>query len=305
MKGLVTPIKIKDKLFYFSELNVQDYKIILKGLLEEPINTFNLIFNVNKILQKITTLSLEELLNLNLLEYLNLLVNIRSSSIGNKIFAVHQDKDKKTKLEIPLNQTINELDKIIKIFNPIFYKENDITIYFNIPSIKDLLYSNMSYIEKISYKDKDYYNVNEEFVNNLPAKYIKVINNNILKINEQVEQYYFYNSPVEFFSIKLSLNEKIYSNIIKILFNENLASIYENIFYLSKICNLDSAYLENCTYGEFKIFVKKAEEMLRKKAQTSQQTNSIPPPTYNPVNIDSFYGPQNGIDVTPSEFMNM
>jgi hypothetical protein len=303
--GITTPVQINNLTVLYNELKVRDYKTILKCLLEEPVNIYNLFFNINLILKNITNLTEKQILELDLLSYLILLINIRVLSMGNKIFTVYQDETKTTKLEISLNNTLKQLKNCLDEFKEIYYKDNNISLLFNIPKVNDILNNNTFYIENITYKDKIYSSVDENIINLLPAKYIKTINYNCSLINQHIEKFYFYDSPVKMFSINLSLNYKIYSNIVKILFNENLASIYDNIFYLSKICNLNSSYLEDCTYGEFKIFVKKAEEMLRKKAQSTQADTAINEPQYTPVDVDSFYNAPPPSDVTPSEFMKM
>lgn len=304
MAGFTAPIKINDFTVLYNELKVRDYKTILKCLLEEPVNVYNLFFNVNLILKNLTNLTEKQILELNLLDYLNLLINIRVLSMGNKIFTVYQDETKTTKLEISLNNALKQLKECQEQFKQLYYNDKDISFLFNIPKVNDILNNNTFYIESITYKDKTYSNIDESIIDLLPAKYIKIINSNCDLINQHIEKFYFYDSPVKMFSINLSLNYKIYSNIVKIIFNENLASIYDNIFYLSKICNLNSNYLEDCTYGEFKIFVKKAEEMLRKKIQP-QADPSINEQQYAPADIDSFYNAPLPSDVSSSEFMNM
>lgn len=305
MNGVTIPITIKDATFYYNELKVRDYKTILKCLLEEPLNTSNLFLNLNNILKNITSLTEEEILNLDLLNYLLLLVNIRILSMGNKIFTVYQDDTKTTKLEISLNSSLIDINKCLNEFKPICYNDESISLFFNIPRVKDLINNNTFYLDKIVFKNNEYKDINESLIDFLPAKYINIINSNCNNINKHVQNFFFYNSPIKMFSINLSLNYKIYSNIVKILFNENLASIYDNIFYLSKICNLSSSYLEDCTYGEFKIFVKKAEEMLRKRSQSTQDESNINEQQYAPADIDSFYNEPKPEDITPSEFMTM
>ncbi len=302
MVGLITPIKIKDQLFYFGELNVQEYKIILKCLLNDPLDSYNLLYNLNSILTRITNLTQTDILNLNLLEYLELLINIRISSIGNKLFAVYEDKDKTTKLEINLSQTLKQINSAKSEHTFLKYKNEEIEIIFDIPTISNVINNNLIFVKEIKTKDTTITDINEALLNTLPAKYINVINNHTEKIKKQIGKFYFYDSPIKIFSINLSLDLTTYIHLVKLLFNENLTSIYDNLFYLSKICNLNSNFLENCTYGEFKIFVKKAEEVLRKKIQPASQETNLNEPQYSPANIDSFYTPP---DVTPSEFTSM
>jgi hypothetical protein len=63
-----------------------------------------------------------------------------------------------------------------------------------------------------------------------------------------------------------NLNIRNLENLLKLLFGEPLLSLYENIFSLSKIGNISPNYIEECTPGEYHLFVKRLE--------LSQQTNN-------------------------------
>jgi hypothetical protein len=286
---LLTALKVSNKEIIYKELKLKQYKTILKCLYTDPIDIPNLILNLNNILTLITNLTIEEISNLNLLEYLFILTEIRITSIGSSIFAVHNNSNKPVNIEIPLNKTRAEILKCIEDFVPLLYKDANTTLNFSIPFIKDLT-------------DKEFLFVNEE-VNNLPVRYLKIIKNYTKKINSFFNSYYFFNPGIKEFNLKLSLNKYDYIQLIKILFNENLLSIYDNLFYLSKICNMSSEYLENGTYGEFKVFVKKTEEMLQKQIKQPpvvEQSNESD--QFDPVDINSLYGNDTPINITPSEF---
>jgi len=288
VSDLLTVLKISNKEITYKELKLKQYKVILKCLYADPIDTSNLLLNLNSILTQITNLTQEEILNLNLLEYLLLLTEIRVTSIGSSIFAVYNTENEPINIDIPLNKTINEIKDSIEHFTPILYKDTITEIIFDLPLVKNFLTKEFFYIKE------------EEYIKKLPVKYLKIINKNFTKINQYFNKYNFYNPGIEKYRIKLSLNKSDYIQLIKILFNENLLSIYDNIFYLSKICNISSEYLENSTYGEFKIFVKKTEEILQK--QIKQPSIKVESNNFEPVDINSLYGNDITPNISSSEF---
>jgi hypothetical protein len=272
--GLLTSVNINDKTIVFKELKLKDYKNILKCLIGNSIDQTNLFLNLNSVLKKITNLSKEEILNLNLAEYLLLLIYIRVVSIGSSIFGVYKNAEHSINVEITLDKTINELEQILKQFAIKTYKDETVTITVTIPSIKTLL-------------DKKNYPHIKEDINILPLKYLKKVNSLTDNYHNFLKQFYFFKSPLDKYCILFDFDINSYTQLIKILFNEDLLTVYDNIFYLSKLSQISSTYLENCTYGEFKIYVKKIEELYQKTSQPSSDT--IQEPLYEPINIDSLY----------------
>ena len=288
MNGLLTYLQLSNKQVIYKELKLKHYKTLLKCLIGDQIDVSNLLLNINNILQDITNLTLDEILNLNLLEYLLLLTEIRITSIGSTIFAVSKSSKHTFNIEIPLNKTLDEIKNCINNYKPLFFKN----LNFVIPLVKDIV------------NKKEFLYIKED-VTNLPVRYLKDINQGNKKFNSYFQQYYFFNLPTnKQYSLKLSVNLKDFIELIKILYNENLISIYDNIYYLSKLCNFSAEYLENCTYGEFKIFVKKTESILQKKIKPLPPIIEPLVPEFDPVDINSLYGNNEGIDtnITSSEF---
>lgn len=288
MDGLLTYLQLSNKQVIYKELKLKHYKIILKCLIGDQIDIPNFLLNINSILEEITNLSQDDILNLNLLEYLLLLTEIRITSIGSTIFAVSKSNKNTFNIEIPLNKTLDEIKKCLNNYEPLFFKD----LNFVIPLVKDLV------------NKKEFLFIKED-VNNLPVRFIKNINQGNKKFNNYFQQYYFFNLPTnKQYSLKLSVNLKDFIELIKILYNENLISIYDNIYYLSKICNFSAEYLENCTYGEFKIFVKKTESILQKKIKPLPPKIEPLVSEFDPVDIDSLYGNNENFDtnITLSEF---
>ena len=289
MKGLQTKISFLDKEVLYSELRVKDYKTILKCLLGTSIDITALFLNLNSILVSITNLTKEQLLDLNIIEYFLLLLKIRTTSIGGVIFATYNG-ERKINLQIPLFEVIEELENFLLNYIPLTFNVKDLTYKLILPKIKDFITNNdFAFIENSN-------NINFE---QLPIKVYKIINKNINLFKDSINSMYFFNPVVDNYTINFSSNLKEYASLIKILFNENLLSIYDNIFYLSKLCNLSAEYLENCTYGEFKIFVKKIETLYNNSSQSSDLPISEEP-EFEQIDIQSLYGA--GVQVSASEF---
>jgi hypothetical protein len=308
VSSLITSIILSNnRKITFKELKVKDYKTILKCLIDDPIDTATLITNLNNILEEITTLSKDEILNLNLFDYFLLLLNIRMISMGRVVFAVY--KAESLNIQIDLDKAINFLTDAtnLNLFKtPI--KKHNIKITFNIPTIKKLLEYNADtyYIDNIVINNIPANDLNK-VLDLLPVEFIKPISTEIKNNLNKIEQIPFYNPPIEKYKIFFSLAPESYIYLIKIIFNENLLSVYDNIFYLGKLCNMSPEYLENITYGEFKIFVKKAEQLLQNSNRNNSNntlTNDMDMPK---VDINSLYGNDFGDEIgstplQPSEF---
>ena len=288
MPSLLTSVTINNKKIVYKELKLKDYKSILKCLIGDTIDSNNLFLNLNQILKKITNLKYNDILNLNMIEYLLLLIHIRAVSIGSFIFGSYTNEKESIKVEISLYKTIKNLEDCLKNFKSITFKKENTVLTTTIPTIKEIT------------ADKSFLFLKED-VNNLPVKYIKEINSLAKEYNQYFNQYYFYNPSIKKFSIKIDLQLSNYLQLIKMLFNENLITVYDNIYYLSKLAQMSPKYLENCTYGEFKIFIKKTEEIFYKNSKNSTETTTQEP-TYDPINIDSLYGNDENLPISKSEF---
>jgi len=294
VNGLYTKLKLLDKEIIHGELNVKDYKVILKCLLGDTLDIPALYLNLNSILLKITNLKEDELYNLNIIEYFLLLLSIRSNSIGGIIFATYNG-EKKINLQIPLNEIIEELTFFLENYQPLAINIKNVSTTITIPKIKEFISK-----EDLSFTNDIIVNSNTTIdIEQLPVCVYKQINDKINFLKKDINNLHFYKPVVEDYIIKFSSNLNEYGSLIKILFNENLLSVYDNIFYLSKVSNFSAEYLENCTYGEFKLFVKKTENLY--KNTTSTPTQSLPvEDEMDQVDIDSLYG--RDLNITPSEF---
>ena len=275
----------------YKELKVKHLKVIYKTLIgetPEPSNVFN---NFNNILCSVTNLSKTNILELSIIEYFLLLFTIRCTSIGDTIFAELTDT-KNTKIEININKLITLLQDIntVEILAP----DNvaDFTILYRIPSISDCITFNTEknldslysyFVHSIICKDVSINFYEKDFatkqllLNELPAKLTATI---IKKVYEIIETFNKINllgniTPLKSKSLSFNFNIVNLIFIIKLLFGDQLMSLYDNILTLCKYTHFTPEYIEESTPGEYFLYIKKL------KALNSKQDNNIPPQNEN------------------------
>lgn len=272
----------ENKIIFCKELKVKHLKIIYKCLLGDEIDSHLLFFNLNKILKKITkNIDVE---SIHFIDFFILLLELRCSSMGN-IITLQLSED--TTLEINLYKIIEELkniqiDEILKQQT----KEN-ITIHYKLPTINEIIELNNKtdsiqyfFIKGFSLENEIYTFKNifecEEIFKKIPAKFFS---DSFKKINEII--YYFnnidllkYNEKLkEKISLYFNFNIKNLSILTRLLFGNQLMSLYENIFALCKLGNFTPEYIENCSPGEYFLLVKKLEEINKQNNNTSQNSD--------------------------------
>jgi hypothetical protein len=308
MHGLITNLKTRNITITHGELLLKDYKVILKSLFDSENSPETFFHNLNNILQKNTSLTYDELYNLDIITYLLLLCSIRANSFGGILLTTFTEKDDKGKdipinVEIKLSKTIDNLQHFNKknYTNTIPFDLGEIIV--DIPTVYNLVHNTNAQFIK-NFKVNGILLTNEKYqacIDDLPVKLLLQTNKHTQYLQKKIEDIYFFNGNNKKYDIKLSAKLLEYVFLIKFLFSENLKTIYDNIFYLSKIFHMSAEYLENCNYGEFLIYVKKAEAYLKTTAST-QQTNTSHNITDN-FDFNQFYTKGNkGGSVANSEF---
>jgi len=286
----------------YSELKVKHFKDILKCIIGENIDFNTFILNLNNILVELTNLPLEKILKINVVDYFLLLAYIRTTSIGSSIMAEVPHNDTKLKVSININ-------KIIETIKNIQYKDslvtetiNGINISYKLPTPHELLYLDTTdietfcipFIENVSFIKKKTttiisdlpFETKKEIIKKIPAKIITSVYKKIYSVLERfakanlLEHMPAVNNEIQ--QIPFTFNAKSYISLLAFLFNNQLFSLYDNIFILTKIGNFTPEYVENCTPGELIIYIKKLEEFIAKKQK--QPSNNYNIPTEEPEN---------------------
>lgn len=277
-------IDISDKTFFYKELKVKHLKTIYKCLIGEAPDLLVSFKNFDNILNEIVenTTSIQ---NLNFFEYFLILLSIRCTSIGSTIFAEIPDKPN-TSVEININHFINNL----KNFYATTHIKTDIidnfqityrfpttqeiiqltTTNYYIPFIQQITFRNIILnFENISLIDK------QKIIDQLPVKIIAAIIQKIETIIDKINAINLLEGIPGLQDKKLyfNLNSTNFLILLKIVFGDQLLSLYENIFFLSKQAGLSPLYIENCTPGEYILFVKKLQEINSKNNIQKNQNN--------------------------------
>lgn len=279
-------ISLTDREVLFSELKVKHFKTILKSLLGEELDYENTFSNISNVISQITNLSLLEIYTLSFLDFFTLLFEIRSNSISSLIVAETTDSNS-TKIDINIQKLIEHLQKIDlkQLLKPDIV--NNIIISYKLPSIKELVEINLTEIENIYYaciksitlnskviNFKEYNNSEiKEILGKLPSIYTTCIMkrsqifintfNNVNLISHL--------KGLEDKQLIFNFNIKNLGIILKLLFGEDLFSLYENIFVLARNANIPPQYIEDCTPGEYYLYVKRLEA--ENKTNTSIPNN--------------------------------
>jgi hypothetical protein len=281
----------------YKELKVKHLKIIYKTLIGETPEPSNVINNFDNILCNITNLSKENILKFSIIDYFILLFTIRCTSIGDTIFAELTDT-KNTKIEINIKHFIDFLLKVDtkKLLTP--DTVTDFTIFYKIPSINDCITLNAEkkldnlysyFIHNITYKGvsinfhkKDYI-TKQLLLNQLPAKITAITVKRVYEIIETFNKINLLDNitPIKHKALTFNFNIDNLIFIIKLLFGDQLMSLYDNILALCKYCYFTPEYIEECTPGEYFLYVKKL------KALNSKQDVNNPLPQ-NENFIDPF-----------------
>lgn len=289
--NFVNVISINNQNIYCQELKVKHLKTIYKCLIGDDPDSKIVFYNLNLIISAITSLQIEEIEKLDFISYFLLLFEIRCMSSGNIIFA--ELTDNQTKVEFNIIKFIDELNSILHTNNTSHDTINDIHISYCLPTINDIFIINKQpnieyiynfFIKKIKLQNQEinFKNLSIEnkkiILNQLPAKITSIVVDRVLKIVETINKINLLNYNKAFKDITLPLNLDLRNLIVllKLLFGDQLMTVYDNILILCKTYNLTPEYIENCTPGEYTLFIKKLNNQYKSKETSQQRDLNIP-----------------------------
>lgn len=305
--GFKNKATLLQKNVVYEELKFKDYKNFIKSFFGDEIDPEIIFLNTKQVLLTTTCLSEQEIKNLNFIDYLLLLLNIRSTSIGNIVnLYTTDDNGTQLKIELLINSVVENITSKIdkKLLEPT--TTNDITIQYKLPSVEDILFFETStncsvptfFVQKIQFKNEDInldlysYKDREQLIKSLPVKVALVIDqkvSNIYTVLNALNLFETIKSETFNRTLPITTNSEILAFIIKLLFNTDLEGLYNSFFVLCKAGNLTGEFLNNCSPGEFYLFTKKIEEMNQqnKSSNTQQQYGSDNLP---PINSEADFG---------------
>lgn len=305
MGDLLSTANLLNGKLNFKELKLSDYRDLLKCFIGNDISSQLIFTNSDSILEKITDLNLKEVQNLNIVDYFLLLFQVRQISIGDTIFlTVEDDNSQQLKINLKVQNFINQIssDSIKKLFEP---EVTDFCkIYYTVPTIQEIMYlendSNASvytyFVDKIEFTNitinlKDFsFTERENIIQKIPVKVMALLSKRVqLFIDEfnSLNLISFLNNDMFKHTVPFTFNSQILGFVLKLVYNTSIEFIYDSMFALTKIANFSCTFLDNCTPGEFFLFVKKLE-MLNAQEKANSENSSID--ILPPINSEAEFG---------------
>jgi hypothetical protein len=259
-----------------SELQVKDYKEILKCTFGDAPDKIIFIETICRIFSKVANKSLEYIKQLNIIDFFCLLLDIRANSLGNCSLVLTQNKQK-FNLELDLIKVKQETSSLFEQLATTI-KHSNLEVCFECPSVERLMQNAkedyLSYIKGsyITEKEKRHFTTittnqqAEMFFDMLPPKVsLEIINNFNTFVEKITEMNYL--SVYGFNEQRLVFLPSIDSLLwfAKLLFSEPLSSLYDNIFYLSYSGKMNNEYVERLSVGEYNYFVGLLSQVLASK----------------------------------------
>lgn len=262
---------------------VKDYKELLKCSYGDEPNKKIFVETVCEILGKVVQKPTTYIKSLNVVDLFCLLLDIRFNSLGPCNVILTQN-DQKFNLELNLGYIKEETAELFNALSTSI-EHNGIEIVFECPSVERLLqnskddylsYIKGSYITKNGERRFISIATNEQaelLFDKIPPKISLEI---IQKFNTFVEQITGMNflSRYGFKEEKLVFVPSLDSLIwfTKLMFNEELSTFYDNVFYLGYTGKMSADYVENCAVGEYNYYVGLLRQVVAAKNSSSTPT---------------------------------
>jgi hypothetical protein len=275
-----------------SELKLKQYKELLKATYGDQPSPLNFIEALIDVFSNLTNKERNALkTEFGIYELFLILLNLRLFSLGSTCGIVIQRSETiKANLELNLIKLKEDLQKQCPSKFTILIEFDSHEITLKPPSLSRILQSSLtkdeeylSILYKINFNKQNsvIIKTDEEartLFENLPPKisieivqcyenYIKtILSNNLLERYNITDQRLLFTPNIETLLW-----------FTKLLFNESLNNLYDNMFYLAMKSNISPSYLEECNPGEYMYFVKKLEEWIReqnKQANPNSLTNT-------------------------------
>lgn len=287
------------------ELLVKDYKELLKTTYGPEVDAQVFLANFNNLFKGLIQTKEREdfdVLNLSVEQLLLFLFDLRINTLGPTCKLVltektKEDKERKSNVFFNLEHAKEDIKNHLNRFFVKRIEYNDLTIELGSPSLRRILESNVNPHNYENYflcvkgghlKSKTMtLNVSSNdlaktLLETLPVALTSEIISfykNYLSSTTEINFLSLYDDTDKtFLGVQLTLEAIIYYT--KLFFSEDLDVFYNNVFFISKLANINLSYLETeCTPGEYLYFTRKLI------SSSDKQKNSDEPAT-NDVDLD-------------------
>jgi hypothetical protein len=298
MAKLISTADLLQSSLDFKELDLKQYRQLLKCFLGDEVYTDLIFNNTDNIIKELTSLSYKQINNLNFLDYCLLLFTIRQVSIGDTVSLYAEDiEQKQLKIDLRISKVIEQIidKKIVDLLIP--ETIDQCYLEYRLPSIREILilekekdiYSFYTFFlksikfSKSTINLEDYtFKEREEIIQKIPVKVMTGLTKRthaIVEYCNKINLLQSLNNKTFDKKLHLTLNSQIIAFVIKLIYNTSLESIYELMFALSKAANFSCSFLDDCSPGEFYFFTKKLEEISARQQESNNLNaeGSLPP----------------------------
>ena len=275
------PIELTTQNILCSELNMAQYKDILKVTYGEP-SADMYIDVMSEIISKLTGIEKNAVLKFNVVDFFLIILEIRTFSLGNVCKIVVQlDETQKATVDLSLTGIKQDIKKIDHNKFTSTIDQGNFQVIVSPPSVSRLIEEESDEylygIDKFIDNDKRTIDITDSKMANsvlnvlTPKNSLRIIH----LFNEYVEEVTKVNLLARY---GLKQNLSFVPNIstliwfTKLFFNESLGTLYDNLFYLSCKGHMSPSYIEQCSPGEYIYFVKKLQQMLHSQQENENQT---------------------------------
>lgn len=275
--------KLSKQSLICNELQVRDYKELLKCIMGDNPDIDIFIETFVTVLSNTTNKPVDFIKNLNIIDLICLLIDIRYNSLGACKLVINNE-DKKINLELNLETSKNDIAKIFESCCRKI-KHDNIEVELAVPSLARLhekfTEEYIPYIASCTFRDINKFEVvtNEQAVkvfDLLPPKFSLEILSNFSRLAKEictVDLLRPYNIPNQQLIVLPTLEFLIW--LTKLLFNEPLSSFYENLFGLSFSGKMNAEYVENLSVGEYNYFMGLLKQALSPKDNSPSNIDQI------------------------------
>lgn len=298
MAKLISTADLLQSSLDFKELDLKQYRQLLKCFLGDEVYTDLIFNNTDNIIKELTSLSYKQINNLNFLDYCLLLFTIRQVSIGDTVSLYAEDiEQKQLKIDLRISKVIEQIidKKIVDLLIP--ETIDQCYLEYRLPSIREILilekekdiYSFYTFFlksikfSKSTINLEDYtFKEREEIIQKIPVKVMTGLTKRthaIVEYCNKINLLQSLNNKTFDKKLHLTLNSQIIAFVIKLIYNTSLESIYELMFALSKAANFSCSFLDDCSPGEFYFFTKKLEEISARQQESNNLNaeSELPP----------------------------
>lgn len=278
--------------FRCSEMTVAQYKDFLKNIYGEDIVLEDFIENFLELFSELSGKPLAFFKELNFYELFVLLIQLRSYTLGEECSLivtqkVEENKEQKRTIHLNLQTLLQEMFINMQTSFPCIVEKEKISLKLFPPTIKrnreniSLQDEWITYIccctvnteltqQTLEISDNK---IAMQLIEKLPSILINEAQSKLLESLNQINVNFLElydgceNAKLTF---KPNLQDLLW--FCKLFFSESLDTFYTNMFYLSKMANMNLCYLDSCTPGEVMVFITKLQEVIK-----NQSTESVNP----------------------------